>query len=62
MWNSPELKIMLLSTRHDPRSGDDTTKLENLSRAEPDPALFQPPADYQIVDETGPVTIRSTQP
>lgn len=61
-WNSPELKIMLLSTMHDPRSGDNTTKLENFSTAEPDPALFQVPADYEVVDETGPVKIRSTLP
>lgn len=61
-WTSPELKITLLYTDHDPRSGDNTNKLENLSRAEPDPALFQPPADYQIVDETGAVSFHSTQP
>jgi hypothetical protein len=62
-WNSPELRIMLLSTSHDPRSGDNTTKVEDLSRAEPDPSLFQVPPDFEIVDDTGPVTVQfSSQP
>ena len=36
----------------DPRSGETTTKLENVSRTQPDPALFLPPPDYKIVDES----------
>jgi hypothetical protein len=32
----------------DARSGDSTTRLTNISRAEPDPALFQVPPDYYI--------------
>lgn len=58
-WYSPELKLTVLSKRLDPRSGDATTQILNLSRAEPDPFLFTVPAGYSIVDETGPFTIRS---
>ncbi len=29
-------------------------KMSQLTRTEPDPALFRPPADYNIVDETAP--------
>ena len=31
--------------------------LEKLSRAEPDPALFRPPADYRVIDEPAPLTM-----
>jgi hypothetical protein len=50
VWFSNELKAVILSNNTDPRSGESTTKLVNISRAEPDPTLFQIPADYQIVD------------
>lgn len=56
-WKSPELKIDLLRRS----SNGYTTRLINLSRNEPDPALFRPPADYRVVDETKPfsMTIRT---
>jgi len=54
-WMSPDLKTMVLSKSSDPRFGDSTTKLTNIVTAEPDPALFQIPADYSIVDEPAPV-------
>jgi hypothetical protein len=57
-WTSPDLKgAMVLSKRNDPRSGESTTRLTNISRDEPDPSLFQPPPDYQVVDETGSFTM-----
>jgi hypothetical protein len=52
-WVSPELKVMVLSKNFDPRSGESTTKLININRAEPPASLFQPPPDYTIVEETG---------
>jgi hypothetical protein len=60
-WTAPDLKLMVLSKNDDPRSGESVTKLMNISRNEPDPTLFQPPADYQIVDETGTFTMRYGQ-
>jgi hypothetical protein len=57
-WTSPDLKIMVLSKTNDPRSGESITRITNLNRTEPDPSLFHPPADYQIVDESGPFTIQ----
>ncbi len=62
MWMSPELRIMMLSVNHDPRSGDNTMKVENLSRAEPDPALFEAPPGYEIVDDNEPVTLQFSSP
>jgi hypothetical protein len=48
-WESPELGMMMLMTKNfDSRSGELTTRLANLSRAEPDPSLFVVPSDYTI--------------
>jgi hypothetical protein len=47
-WFSQELKIYVLIKNSDPRSGENTIKTTITSRAEPDPALFQVPADYTI--------------
>ncbi len=57
-WFSPELKLTVLNKRSDPRSGESTTQILNLSRTEPDPSLFTVPPDYSVVDETGPFTIK----
>lgn len=60
-WTSPELHITVLSTNHDPRSGDSTTRIENLSRAEPDPSLFLVPPNYDIVDDDVPVNAKTAR-
>jgi hypothetical protein len=57
-WMSPELKVVVLSKTSDPRSGEQTQKLINIDRSEPDPSLFQPPPDYAIVDEKADFTIK----
>lgn len=49
---SEELKLTILSKCSDPRAGDSVTRLENLQRTDPDPALFQVPGDYKVVEET----------
>lgn len=56
-WNSPELRVTVLSKTSDPRLGETTRTLIHLSRAEPDISLFQPPPDYRVVDEKVSVTI-----
>ena len=61
-WNSPELKAMVLSKSYDPRSGESITRLTNISRAEPDPGLFRVPPGYQVIQETGPYTIKISRP
>jgi len=60
-WTSPDLKINLLHKNSDPRRGDHINRVENLTRTEPDPSLFQPPPDYQVVDEAGAFKIDYTQ-
>jgi hypothetical protein len=49
-WTSPELKTVILSKDSDPRNGESSTRLTNVTRSEPDPSLFQIPADYEIID------------
>jgi hypothetical protein len=53
-WTSREIGMTVLSRTSDPRHGETTTKLTNVSRAEPDPSLFQPPSGYEIVDPPTP--------
>jgi hypothetical protein len=51
-WTSPELQLLVLTDRKDPRNGDATYRLEHIVREEPAPSLFQVPSDY-TVKETG---------
>jgi hypothetical protein len=57
-WRSKELHLTVLSTDYNPASGTNTTRIANLSTAEPDPALFMVPSDYSIVDEERSFTIK----
>jgi hypothetical protein len=48
-WYSSDLQTVMMSRHADPRTGEETFKLINVSRTEPPPYLFQIPAGYQIV-------------
>ncbi len=61
-WTSPDLKVTVLMKNSDPRNGENIMRLTNITVGEPDPALFQPPADYTVVDEKGAFTIHFTTP
>jgi len=50
IWRSPELKVTVLSIQH-MGTMQITERLTHIDRAEPDPALFQAPAGYSLVDE-----------
>jgi hypothetical protein len=56
VWTSPDLKTIVSSKRDDPRMGEQTFRLTNIVRAEPDPSLFTVPSDFKIIDG-GPRTI-----
>lgn len=53
-WISPDLKMVVFSkdTSTDPDSNQITTEIRQLDRSEPNPALFEIPADYKIVEAT----------
>lgn len=48
-WFSKELQMVVFSRSFDPRSGEQTYRLTNINRNEPDPALFSLPSGYRIV-------------
>ncbi len=48
-WYSPRLGINLITKRFDPRSGMQNFAVDHVSLNEPDPKLFEPPIDYQVV-------------
>jgi hypothetical protein len=52
-WESPELKQIVRSLFHDPRTGDVEFQLTNINRREPPADLFQVPADYTILEGGG---------
>ena len=53
--------MVVMSRRSDPRVGETTFQLTNISRAEPAATLFQVPSDYTL--ETAPsVTASGNKP
>jgi hypothetical protein len=47
-WFSPDLDVLVLTRHTDPRVGETTYRLTNISRNEPDRSLFQVPSDYTV--------------
>lgn len=47
-WYSQELQTVVMTKNSDPRTGETTYRLTNIDRSEPDPSLFQVPADYKV--------------
>jgi hypothetical protein len=58
-WYSPDLETNVSVTRQDPTEGTQVIKLIELSRSEPDAALFETPAGYTMHDLRRP-TVRPT--
>lgn len=61
VWTSPELKTVVYSKRTDPRMGEQTFKLTNIQRAEPDPTLFAVPSDFKVIDGAEPFIYRAIE-
>jgi hypothetical protein len=53
-WHSQLLGTDLISIHDDPRRGRNAMEVTDISQAEPDPALFLPPADYVLYDPDAP--------
>ncbi len=47
-WYSPELQVVVMTRRSDPRFGETVYRLTNIVRAEQPASLFQIPADFHI--------------
>ncbi len=52
-WYSPQLGINLISTLEDPQNGKEVFRVMNLTTSEPDPAQFEVPQGYRVMDRTG---------
>jgi hypothetical protein len=52
-WYSTELQMIVYSKHSDPRFGEQTYKLTNINRSEPDASLFQVPTGYKVVSDGG---------
>jgi hypothetical protein len=50
-WYSKELQLIVMSKQSDPRTGEQTYRLTNIQRSEPDPALFSVPTGYKVVSQ-----------
>ena len=61
---SPDLHLLLMRKRSDPRFGETVYKLTDIRRGEPDPSLFQLPSDFKIVKDKFPLLLqdRAIQP
>ena len=49
-WFSPDLKVLVMTKHSDPRSGENTYRLTNITQTEPARSLFEVPADYTLKD------------
>jgi hypothetical protein len=61
-WYSADLQTVVMMKRSDPRMGETTFQLTNIQRQEPDPSLFQVPADYSLRQGRGGRFVRTTPP
>ena len=52
-WYSNELQLVVMSKNSDPRFGEQTYRLTNIVRSEPDPSLFELPQGYRVLSEQG---------
>ena len=50
-WFCEDLKMDLITKSTSPESGEHTRKLINIRSGDPDPLLFQSPADYTVKDQ-----------
>ncbi|HEX8264807.1 MAG TPA: hypothetical protein VF596_05245 [Pyrinomonadaceae bacterium] len=50
-WFSKDLDMIVYSKHSDPRFGEQTYRMTNINRSEPDRSLFTLPSDYKILSE-----------
>lgn len=49
-WFSPDLKMDLVNSSDNPESGKHVQKMVNIRTGDPDPLLFQVPADFTVTE------------
>jgi hypothetical protein len=48
-WYTEDLRLNMLAIHKDPRTGEQTTTVTQLSRGEPDAAIFEIPSGYKVI-------------
>jgi hypothetical protein len=48
-WYSEDLRLNMLAIHKDPRTGEQTTTVTQVDRSEPDPAIFEIPSGYKVI-------------
>jgi hypothetical protein len=61
VWTSPDLQTVVYSKRTDPRMGEQTFQLTNITRSDPDPSLFTVPAGFTLTEGPQPILYRTKQ-
>lgn len=61
VWTSPYLKTVVRCKRSDPRMGEQTFRLTNIVRSEPDSSLFTVPPDFKVMDGPQPILYQTNQ-
>lgn len=61
-WYSAELQTIVMSRHSDPRFGENSYRLTNISRTEPARTLFEIPADYTVQEGPEPMKMRMRKP
>ena len=56
-WYSADLGLNVQIKRHDPRDGDQTLWISDVSLSVPDSEMFKVPADYRIIDHRKPGSV-----
>lgn len=58
-WYSKDLGMLVYSKHSDPRFGEQTYRLTNINRSEPDPSLFEVPPGYKVLNEPSTMIYRT---
>ena len=56
IWISPDLQVVVMSKRSDPRFGETTYQLTGIQRSEPDRSLFEVPPGYTLQNMPAPMS------
>ena len=59
-WYSTELQVIVMTRHVDPRFGENSYKLTNISRSEPARELFEVPAGYTVKETPTPAAANGT--
>lgn len=54
-WAAPDLRLVVMIRRTDPRFGESVYKLTNITRGDPAPSLFEVPSNFKVLDALAPL-------